>query len=371
MATTFRLLSCCEGKGKGGGGKGKDKGDGKKGFGSSSSSSTSFQKGKGLGKPSKGSTKGSGKGGGKNKSSTQRHRLQASLCLGCGSSEHWLRDCPHVTQHQAHVCASSTTLDGEGMVVWMVGHNKMPPTDMEADSEDLGVEEFLPEGMNPDDALDAADEWALWQMEAHQANEFLERQAASSVAPSFRTAVTGPSSSEWRSCDTPPPSSSQGDPEDFLDALDDAHFWRLEAEGCLSELRRLEQEEQNKGVRTQEPQEPKQNSGVRTQEPQEHNSGKQTQELQEARGPGKRTQGPQEHRLPVGSSHVSPVTLAGTPYLAPRAPLSDPPRIRLFEEWPSSDDISGMPRREPLVKLLRHPSGAVSTTCLLRQANAL
>ncbi|CAK9000573.1 Retrovirus-related Pol polyprotein from transposon RE1 (Retro element 1) (AtRE1) [Includes: Protease RE1 [Durusdinium trenchii] len=158
------------------------------------------------------------------------------------------RDCPHVTQHQAHVCASSTTLDGEGMVVWMVGHNKMPPTDMEADSEDLGVEEFLPEGMNPDDALDAADEWALWQMEAHQANEFLERQAASSVAPSFRTAVTGPSSSEWRSCDTPPPSSSQGDPEDFLDALDDAHFWRLEAEGCLSELRRLEQEEQNKGT---------------------------------------------------------------------------------------------------------------------------
>ena len=365
----YYLSAAAKGKGKGGGGKGKDKGDGKKGFGSSSSSSTSFQKGKGLGKPSKGSTKGSGKGGGKNKSSTQRHRLQASLCLGCDSSEHWLRDCPHVTQHQAHVCASSTTLDGEGMVVWMVGHNKMP-LDAEDDLATHGLEEFLPEGMNPDDALDAADEWTLWQMEAHQANEFLERQAASSAAPSFHTAVTGPSSSEWRSCDTPPPSSSQGDPEDFMDALDDAYFWRLEAEGCLSELRRLEQEEQNKGARTQGPQERKQNSGVRTQEPQEHNSGKQTQELQEARGPGTRTQGPQEHRLPVGSSHVSPVTLAGTPYLAPRAPLSDPPRIRLFEEWPSSDDISGMPRREPSVRLLRHPSGAASATCLLRQANA-
>ncbi|CAK9007520.1 unnamed protein product [Durusdinium trenchii] len=148
----YYLSAAAKGKGKGGGGKGKDKGDGKKGFGSSSSSSTSFQKGKGLGKPSKGSTKGSGKGGGKNKSSTQRHRLQASLCLGCDSSEHWLRDCPHVTQHQAHVCASSTTLDGEGMVVWMVGHNKMP-LDAEDDLATHGLEEFLPEGCSGNSLL--------------------------------------------------------------------------------------------------------------------------------------------------------------------------------------------------------------------------
>ena len=51
---------------------------------------------------------------------TQRQRLESSLCLGCGASDHWLRDCPTVTLHQAHVCSATTTLDGDGTVVWMV-----------------------------------------------------------------------------------------------------------------------------------------------------------------------------------------------------------------------------------------------------------
>ena len=70
-----------KGKGKGHGkGAGKDKGFGKKGTTSSSS-------------PAK-------------MNPNQRLRAQASLCLGCGASDHWLRECPHVTQHQAHVCSA-------------------------------------------------------------------------------------------------------------------------------------------------------------------------------------------------------------------------------------------------------------------------
>ena len=118
-----------KGKGKGHGkGAGKDKGFGKKGT-TSSSSPTTTSKGKGSGKSKAGS-----KGGKSKMNPTQRQRVQASLCLGCGASDHWLRECPHVTQHQAqHVCSASSTLDGDGTVVWMASHNKMPGWQPEPD----------------------------------------------------------------------------------------------------------------------------------------------------------------------------------------------------------------------------------------------
>ena len=105
-------------------GKSKDKGSGKK--------TVSFQinsTGKSGGNPnlkgkSKGSNKGSGKGFGSQLTPVQKQRLDASQCIGCGASDHWLRDCPHMTSHQAHICGASTTLDGDGMVIWMVNHDE-------------------------------------------------------------------------------------------------------------------------------------------------------------------------------------------------------------------------------------------------------
>ena len=176
-----------KGKGKGHGkGAGKDKGFGKKGT-TSSSSPTTTSKGKGSGKSKAGS-----KGGKSKMNPTQRQRMQASLCLGCGASDHWLRECPHVTQHQAHVCSASSTLDGDGAVVWMTSHNKMPgwqpesPPSSSAPStlsrrdeeepppppprRELPAEDALPpwdvlipEGMNPDDHADYEDGMAFWR----------------------------------------------------------------------------------------------------------------------------------------------------------------------------------------------------------------
>ena len=388
--------SALKGKGKGVG-KTKDKGDGKKGS-TTSSSSTSKGKGQG-GKSGKGAPKGASKGG-KGKTSTQRHRLQSSLCLGCGASDHWLRECPHMTQHQAHVCSTATTLDGEGAIVWVTSHNKIPPPPPSDSPPSVSSPRSMsssewkdawdpsahpPSGCNPDDFMEAEDEWSMWQMEAHRANELLERQmpqsAAPSAAPSFHT--LGPESSGWRTCQLAGPSSSQGDvnPDDYEEFLDDMHFLRLEAEGCLAELSR-NQEEINNRERTSEPQDF--NNRERTSEPQEALSpGEQTPGLQDPRSPRfrrmqkyrhqlreerERTRGPQEASSDSQHAHTPP-TLAGAPYLAQRAPVVDPPVICLFREVTSHDDLSMLPKKtyhtDP-VRLMRHRSGAASTTALLR-----
>ena len=110
-----------EGKGKG---KSGDKGKGK----------SKSKKGKGKGKgAAKGKTmnKGAAKGAG---SADQQNRLRGSLCLGCGSSDHWLRDCPHVNTYQAQVASADVELDPEGIPLMNVSHTWMTQVD-EAESE--------------------------------------------------------------------------------------------------------------------------------------------------------------------------------------------------------------------------------------------
>ena len=55
----------------------------------------------------------------------QQQRIQGSLCLGCGSSEHWLRDCPVHSVQNAQLTTATVdglTLDAEGAVasIWML-----------------------------------------------------------------------------------------------------------------------------------------------------------------------------------------------------------------------------------------------------------
>ncbi|CAE7457471.1 unnamed protein product, partial [Symbiodinium necroappetens] len=92
------------------------KGKGKKG---------SFPSGKGKGKHGKSGNKGVGKSKGKGKgkldaqSALQQQRLQGSLCLGCGSADHWLRDCPNFNMQNAQLASASVTglcLDADGAV---------------------------------------------------------------------------------------------------------------------------------------------------------------------------------------------------------------------------------------------------------------
>ena len=99
--------------------KGKDKGQVKKSvsFGSAPGKSQ-FNPSKGKGKGPMGKTTGKGLSG--QLTTVQRQRLDSSLCIGCGAADHWLQDCPNISQHQAHICSSQTTLDAEGAVVWMV-----------------------------------------------------------------------------------------------------------------------------------------------------------------------------------------------------------------------------------------------------------
>ena len=97
---------------------------------------------KGRGKGGKSKGKGvSGKGGGhvypggKFKSKTDngkgakvgtplhRSRLKGSLCLGCGSPDHWIKGCPSFNVQNAQVSTAGIELDAEGNVVaecWMV-----------------------------------------------------------------------------------------------------------------------------------------------------------------------------------------------------------------------------------------------------------
>ncbi|CAE7250405.1 TY5A [Symbiodinium natans] len=44
-------------------------------------------------------------------------RLRGSLCLGCGASDHWIRECPHVSNFQAQIASADLELDPEGVPV--------------------------------------------------------------------------------------------------------------------------------------------------------------------------------------------------------------------------------------------------------------
>ena len=112
------------GKGKGKpskGGKGKGRGGGSNSYGSSfnqTKGKDKFNKGKGK---SGGHDKGKGQdGGGK---SQRQIRFANSQCLGCGSTQHFLRDCPNVTTYQAHLASAlapgSLTESGD-FQSWMV-----------------------------------------------------------------------------------------------------------------------------------------------------------------------------------------------------------------------------------------------------------
>ena len=103
--------------GKGGGkGPGKQKGKSK-------------AKGKGKSLP-KGKGKAGSKGKGKLDNPIQQQRLKGSLCLGCGSADHWLRDCPFHTVQNAQMASASydgMTLDAEGNVSsWTVSAHEKP-----------------------------------------------------------------------------------------------------------------------------------------------------------------------------------------------------------------------------------------------------
>ena len=59
--------------------------------------------------------------GGKN-SAERQARLKGSVCLGCGSPDHWIRDCPNVTTYQAQIATADVHFDAGGMptTCWMV-----------------------------------------------------------------------------------------------------------------------------------------------------------------------------------------------------------------------------------------------------------
>ena len=99
-----------------------DKGKGKPGGGKPSKG-----KGKGKSKDTKGKSKGKGKPSptpSKGNLAHQKKALDESLCLGCLSPGHWLRDCPHANTYTAQLTSAGSVLDAEGNIVdhssWMV-----------------------------------------------------------------------------------------------------------------------------------------------------------------------------------------------------------------------------------------------------------
>ena len=104
-------------------GKGKGSPFGKSG-GKAGGKSGAKGKGKGKTRPARGKGKGTdAKGKGKSGGADRQVRLKGSLCLGCGAADHWIRDCPHVTQFQAQLASADVELDPEGAPVavsWMV-----------------------------------------------------------------------------------------------------------------------------------------------------------------------------------------------------------------------------------------------------------
>ena len=117
-----------DGKGKSKGKKGdsfsKGKGKGKKG-----GKSSVISKGNGMSGSASSGKSGGGKGKGKpgilpNRANleVQQKRLEEASCLGCGSPNHWLRDCPKHNNYTAQITSAGVTLDAEGGAVassWM------------------------------------------------------------------------------------------------------------------------------------------------------------------------------------------------------------------------------------------------------------
>eukprot|EP00435_Cladocopium_sp_Y103_P039387 s1919_g10.t1 len=115
-ARGFYQLKNDKGKGLKGKSAGKAKGKGKN-FGSS----------KGFGKYSggkKGKPVANSAAQGKGKPSAtptrqnldqQRQRLNTAACLGCGSTSHWIKDCPHNNKYSAQLATVGVTLNAEGI----------------------------------------------------------------------------------------------------------------------------------------------------------------------------------------------------------------------------------------------------------------
>ena len=85
--------------------------DANKGKGKGKSKGIGKQRPKGGAGKGKGASKGTRKG--KSKKGTgksiglvnKQARLRGSLCLGCGSADHWIKDCPHVSSFQAQLAS--------------------------------------------------------------------------------------------------------------------------------------------------------------------------------------------------------------------------------------------------------------------------
>ena len=115
-ARGFYQLKNDKGKGLKGKSAGKAKGKGK-----------NFVPGKGYGKQSggkKGKSAFSPVAQGKGKPSAvptrqnldqQRQRLNNAACLGCGSTSHWIKDCPHNNKFSAQLATVGVTLNAEGI----------------------------------------------------------------------------------------------------------------------------------------------------------------------------------------------------------------------------------------------------------------
>ena len=105
-------------KSKGSSTKGKSKGKGKSKSGSSSGQKGKA-KGKGRGKPSPTPSRA-------NLTAQRQKWLADAACLGCGSTTHWLEDCPKHSTHSAQLVSAGLVLDAEGDVQnWTVSSSEM------------------------------------------------------------------------------------------------------------------------------------------------------------------------------------------------------------------------------------------------------
>ena len=219
-ATSKRMASTVQSRGyyvnSTGRGKGKSQQSGapsssKDGNKGASQTASSNGKGKG-GKPfNKG--KNGPKGRGKGNSAQQRYARQAGLCLGCNSPDHFLRDCPHVTQHQAHICSAPVTLDGDGMVVWMAN--------VDAD------ESFVPRGWDPEDWDNHIAWMAMQRLDVEGYIAHLREQERDQEMPSFMEVMQN-------SSDAPVPEG--WNPDDWQDHLDRQAMLRQDVENYEAEF---------------------------------------------------------------------------------------------------------------------------------------
>ena len=340
------------------GGKGKEKGDGKKGS-SFSSSSFSNPKGRGKGSGSKGS-KGKGKG-----SATHKHRLQSSLCLGCGSSEHWLRECPHVSAHQAHLCASmAPSMDESGNVIWMTQHDELQTTEAATQTDPPMSRGLLTAAMSVP----------------------VISQPPRSSSGGYHT----PNPTDYTSCESPctspRPPSSLGDlnPDDWEDMLEENHWIRELAADCRRELASLNQQERGEDPRTSKATVSQETQDCRTAQPsvgtgQYRGADPRTAKVsrnkvgpkQEWAGdPRTPRSGAETQELPkVGLGE--PRTLVGLDYLAPEAPVAasssaGPPNGRMALLAATSFDDTISPRRDSAIEKMQKQQRSKSADPLPR-----